>query len=59
MIDPVAVERALVKLEKLAPFLRRHLTELAQNPTPVHRSQVRATLQLMQGHLVAIDKAAS
>ena len=59
MRDAIAVERALVKLEKLTPFLRKHLTELAQDPTPVHHNQVRATIGQLIGHLKVITAAAS
>lgn len=59
MTDAIAAERALVKLEKLTPFLRRHLTELAQDPTPVHHNQVRATIGQLIGYLKAISAAAS
>lgn len=59
MWDTIAAERALVKLERLTPMLRKHLTELSQDPTPVHHNQVRATIGQLIGHLKAITAAAS
>lgn len=49
--DPIAVERALRRIETLAPFLRRHVSEYGQDPTAVHRDQVRATLTLVSDQL--------
>lgn len=45
--DPIAVEHALLRIERLIPYLRRHVIEYGQDPTEVHREQVRATLTLV------------
>jgi hypothetical protein len=51
-----AVERALRRLETLVPYLRRHVTEHFQAPTPVHLQQVHASLQQLDEQLACIIK---
>lgn len=50
------LERALVKVERLVPFLRRHVEELSQDPTIGHRGQLRATLDQLETQLEIITK---
>jgi len=50
-VDRTALEANLRKVEKTMPFLRRHLKELADNPTKLHLDQVKASLDLVRQSL--------
>lgn len=53
------LERALLVIERSAPYLRRHLVELDQAPTRAHAEQVLATAELMLECLQRIADGAS
>jgi hypothetical protein len=56
MISRAELELALVQLERYLPFLRRHLTEFDQSPSPEHRKQAFATLRHCRDAYEQIDK---
>lgn len=55
-LNVIQLERALVKVERLVPFLRRHVEELSQDPTVGHCGQLRATLDQLETQLAVITK---
>lgn len=56
MIGREELERALVTIERYLPYLRRHVTEFEQNPTPEHRKQAFATLRHFRESGELIDR---
>lgn len=43
-VDSIELERHLRYLEKIIPYLRKHIKELVENPTELHLQQVTGTL---------------
>jgi hypothetical protein len=50
------LERSLVHVERYLPYLRRHVTEFDQAPSPEHRKQAYATLRQIRDALECIDR---
>lgn len=54
-MDVKALELALTRLERLVPYLRRHVNELGQDPTDTHRAQVLGTVGRITEQLDVIN----
>lgn len=53
----LVLERHLRRIEASLPYLRRHVSEYVQDPTPVHMQQVHGTLQRVELELAGIVKS--